>query len=138
MADNQSWNEIIGEDLERPSARRGHTAVVYENSMFLFGIFWIHWIFLISLGGQGIDGVAYNDIYEFSFGITHIQYNIINDSIKDRMKWKKLNPVGSVPPPRHSHSAIVFKDSIYIFGGIMDNNKYADFFEFKISKQFLW
>ena len=36
----------------------------------------------------------------------------------ERNKWQMVTPTaGALPTARHSHSAVVYQDSMYIFGG---------------------
>jgi hypothetical protein len=50
------------------------------------------------------------------------------------MKWSKIETVGNAPPSRLNHSAIVFKDSMFVFGGTNGANTLGDFWEYKFSK----
>eukprot|EP01114_Cavostelium_apophysatum_P000982 TRINITY_DN10849_c0_g1_i1.p1 TRINITY_DN10849_c0_g1~~TRINITY_DN10849_c0_g1_i1.p1 ORF type:complete len:988 (-),score=251.34 TRINITY_DN10849_c0_g1_i1:62-3025(-) len=105
----QSWSTITG-DGNKPGKRRGHSAVVHENSMYI-------------IGGIGPDEKPLNDIYEFSF---------------DTLRWQKISPGGSVvPSPKYHHSAVVFKDSIFVFGGNDGTHKTAEFMEYRIKTK-LW
>jgi len=73
-----------------PSPRDRHIAAVYENELFIFG---------------GFDGHArVNDMHAFN-----LETNI----------WRIVNPpADNFPPsPRHSHTAVVYKESLYCFGG---------------------
>lgn len=100
-----AWSSITGEGT-RPSKRRGHSCVIYENSMFIFG-------------GLSHDDKPLNDVYEFSF---------------NNLRWNKIAINGHVmPKPRYHHSAVVFKDSMFIFGGTDGSTVSSDFLEFKIS-----
>jgi len=71
-----------------PTARSGHTAVVYKDSMYIFG----GWNGHTSLG----------DFYSYNF---------------EMKSWKKLDSNGTIPSKRRMHSAIVYKDNMYLFGG---------------------
>ncbi len=105
----QKWNLIIGNNgndqnstninnninsvtSAPPTPRDRHCAVTYKNSFYIFG---------------GFDGTSrVNDFYEFDF---------------TTMIWKRIVPNvanSSAPPsPRHSHSAVVYQDSMFVFGG---------------------
>lgn len=52
------------------------------------------------------------------------QYQLYNDvSILDihEMKWiEDVNPEGAKPKPRYGHSATLYDDYMYIFGGCVD------------------
>jgi len=72
-----NWKKIEG-DGTIPLNRFGHTAVVYEHSMFIFG------------GWNGHDTM--DDIYQFSFVSKY---------------WYEIKRVrGIKPPPRYRHTAI--------------------------------
>ena len=45
-----------------------------------------------------------------------------------KKEWTAVEFSGPAPSPRHSHSAIVYKDSMYIFGGY-DGSYRNDFYE---------
>jgi hypothetical protein len=99
----QSWSIIQG-DGNKPSARSGHSAVVFENVMYIFG-------------GKSADDQPLGDLYEFNF---------------ENLKWTKIHTTGTAPSPRYDYSAVVYKESIFIFGGTDGVNKLGDFFEYKI------
>lgn len=83
------WAEIKGERaILQPSF--GHSATVYQDSMFVFG---------------GWDGkVCLDDFYQYSFN-TNIWYNLKRSS-------------GEKPSPRYRHDALEYMGSLYIFGGV--------------------
>ena len=98
-----------------PSPRDRHVAsnflyiipiVVHNRSIFIFG------------GYDGFNRV--NDFYE---------YNL------DANTWQEVlsSGAGGPPPtPRHSHSAVIYEDSLYIFGGY-DGHYRKDFYRFNFS-----
>eukprot|EP00002_Diphylleia_rotans_P008582 TRINITY_DN1852_c0_g1_i1.p1 TRINITY_DN1852_c0_g1~~TRINITY_DN1852_c0_g1_i1.p1 ORF type:complete len:1197 (+),score=251.22 TRINITY_DN1852_c0_g1_i1:88-3678(+) len=73
-----------------PSNRYGHTAVVYKDSMFVYG---------------GVDSHRKTDnaLYEYSF---------------ETRKWRTIPTKGSHPTPRSCHTCHVIGDSMIVFGGI--------------------
>lgn len=73
-----------------PPRRSYHSAVVYKDSMIIFG------------GSFGGFPSFYNDVYEFQFA-TH--------------QWRKLNTTGAIPSKRCNHKAVIWKDFMYVFGG---------------------
>lgn len=85
-----------------PSPRDRHVSVVHKDSIFIFG---------------GYDG--FNRVNDF------FEYNIIQNSWQEVLHSGRGNP----PSPRHSHSAVVYNDSMYIFGGY-DGKYKNDFFRF--------
>lgn len=80
-----------------PSPREGHSGTMTEDGMIVFG------------GYSGRGGYT-NDLYMLSL---------------DDMKWKKLDPTGSVPSPREGHAATSFMDKLVVFGGRTDRGKTA-------------
>lgn len=38
--------------------------------------------------------------------------------------WSPVKVWEKIPPPRHSHSAVVYKDCMYIFGGISNGGNH--------------
>jgi N-acetylneuraminic acid mutarotase len=45
-------------------------------------------------------------------------------------------PLKGFPPRRHSHSAVVYQDSMYVFGGIgLDSERYNDIHRFDFQKE---
>ncbi|MBX9702443.1 MAG: hypothetical protein K2X74_23600, partial [Acetobacteraceae bacterium] len=81
------WTEIKSEP--RPQPRSGHTAVLFQNSMYIYG-------------GRDRNQQYFADIWCFDFN-THA--------------WRQLHPNGFAPPPTYNHSSVVFRDCFYIFGG---------------------
>jgi hypothetical protein len=61
--DTQSWN-TLSNDGSRPSKRRGHAAIVYENSMFVVGGLSAP----NNPSGSAADEKSVMDIYEYNFG----------------------------------------------------------------------
>lgn len=73
-----------------PRARYRTSAVAYKNRMLVVG---------------GHDGSKHlNDFYQFNF---------------DDLEWSVVETCGKIlpPSPRDSHSAVVYGDAIYVFGG---------------------
>ena len=58
--ENQSWMELIPASDFRPSPRRGHSASVVGNSMYIFG----------GRGGNGQDGPL-DGLFKFDLGILY-------------------------------------------------------------------
>jgi len=72
--------------------RTEHSAVVYKGDIYVFG---------------GVQRLAFsfkNDLFCFR-------------SIDKTMKIIKIDPFGEIPEPRSAHTAIVYKDFMYVFGG---------------------
>ncbi|EKX32725.1 hypothetical protein GUITHDRAFT_82055, partial [Guillardia theta CCMP2712] len=94
-AANCQWEEITSKN--GPSPRSGHRAILWKNSMFVFGGFY----------DTGHDVRYFNDAYLFEFG---------------EMKWKKLGEDKkgdnvSWPSPRSACGIGEFEDMIFVYGG---------------------
>ncbi|OXB65595.1 hypothetical protein ASZ78_015055 [Callipepla squamata] len=102
--DSARWTE--GHDVpaemesSAPTNRRGHSAVVYCGSMYIYG------------GYVGIRGVS-QEFWTFHF---------------DRSRWLHVaTPSRSTGPgPRHGHSAVVYHTAMYLFGGLMGLSEQRD------------
>ncbi len=99
--------ELIHSRGDVPCSRDDHTAVIYEGSMVIFG-------------GFSSDGERSNCLYRYYF--------------KDN-KWEKVSVLGQeAPVPRAGHSALIFGDSMVIFGGRdEDSNKLNDIWIFNFT-----
>ena len=82
--------------LVEPSARNGHSAVVYSGSMYVFG---------------GDDGSKKNDVWELDL---------------ETKKWSLVTTIGTKPSARIGHSAVVHSGSMYVFGGEDSSSKKQD------------
>lgn len=97
------FNDLCGYDLQArrwsrlqatgavPSRRFGHSGVVHEatNRLIVFG------------GWDGRDTL--NDLFEYSF--------VTNE-------WRKMETKGNSPPHRYRHTAVIFGDNMFVFGGV--------------------
>jgi len=85
-----------------PSAWDRHVSIIYKESIYIFG---------------GYDGFNWvNDFFE---------YNITSNSWQEVLCSGRGNP----PTPRHSHSAVVYNEYMYVFGGY-DGKYKNDLFKF--------
>jgi len=82
---------------EPPSYRDFHSATAIDNRMFVFG-------------GRGDQSAPHHSTMELYCN------SIVYLDVVER-KWHKPVTVGKLPVGRRSHSAFVYKDQIYIFGG---------------------
>lgn len=91
------WEKVQNLGEQSPSPRAGHSAIIYGDSMIIFG-------------GTDEEKDKLNDTWEF---------NLTNN------QWRKLE--ASDPPlPRSGHSACLYKDLMIIFGGIFEVTKELD------------
>ncbi len=103
--DGIRWEKITDNADFMP--RRAHAAVVYKDKL---------WI----IGGYGENETYYNDIWQSSDGAS----------------WRKVK--NDVPydnsfifAPRRGHSAVVYKNKLWIFGGYGGVNYFNDLWRFK-------
>jgi len=104
----QQWSRLSAESDAAPSPRDRHVACVHGNGFYIFG---------------GFDGITrVNDMHCFDL---------------ERLCWVPVGAGGGhVPSPRHSHSAVVHGDSMFVFGGY-DGSYKSDFHEFDFRTQ-MW
>ncbi|XP_039925264.1 leucine-zipper-like transcriptional regulator 1 isoform X1 [Hirundo rustica] len=102
--DSAGWTESCNEPAETessaPANRKGHSAVVYHSSMYIYG------------GYFGIKGIS-QEFWEFQF---------------DTRKWLCISSPchSSGPGARHGHSAVVYHTAMYLFGGLMGLTEQRD------------
>ena len=101
---DRRWSPILpsASSGSPPSPRDRHVALAYNSMLYVFG------------GFDGTSRVA--DFFGFDFS---------------SMTWRQVLPAsgGGAPSPRHSHSAVVYKDSAFVYGGY-DGSYRSDFHEF--------
>jgi N-acetylneuraminic acid mutarotase len=82
---NAAWSELAS----APPGRLGHSAVVHEDSMYLFG-------------GER-SAYVYEDVWRYDFA---------------QDTWEYQAPTALVPGlARHDHSAVVYNGTMYVYGG---------------------
>ncbi|XP_048165961.1 leucine-zipper-like transcriptional regulator 1 homolog isoform X3 [Corvus hawaiiensis] len=102
--DSARWTESCNEPAETessaPANRKGHSAVVYHSSMYIYG------------GYFGIKGIS-QEFWAFHF---------------DTRKWLCVSSPShsSSPGARHGHSAVVYHTAMYLFGGLMGLTEQRD------------
>ncbi|KAI0311580.1 hypothetical protein OF83DRAFT_744805 [Amylostereum chailletii] len=102
------WTRVeVARGSAKPARRRGHTCVVFEEKIIIFG---------------GTDGQHYfNDTWAFD---------------GHSSQWVKLKCTGFIPAPREGHSAVVVDGVMYIFGGRgFEDMEFNDLAVFKISSR---
>jgi len=97
--------ETTGDAFSRRSAL---TALVHKNKLFTFG------------GWNGFSRTWYNDLHVFNF---------------DTREWRAINPSGTLPVRRTSHSAVVYGNKMYVFGGFSGEEYLNDLHEFDIETE---
>uniref|UniRef100_A0ACB8G1R4 Uncharacterized protein n=1 Tax=Sphaerodactylus townsendi TaxID=933632 RepID=A0ACB8G1R4_9SAUR len=86
-----------------PTNRKGHSAVVYRGSMYMYG------------GYIDMKGVS-QEFWTFCF---------------DTKQWFPVpsTQYGGSPGPRHGHTAVVYGNGMYLFGGLMGLSEQKDFWK---------
>jgi N-acetylneuraminic acid mutarotase len=88
--EKKRWRQIEATGVV-PSRRFGHSGVVHSasNRLIVFG------------GWDGRDTL--NDLFEFNF---------------ETQEWQKMVTHGASPPHRYRHTAVIFGDNMFVFGGV--------------------
>ena len=102
-----------------PAPRDRHVSVVYGNSFYVFA---------------GFDGATrVNDFYEYSFDHGQWAPVAVARGGVAPVNGVVQQPASSTPPsPRHSHSAVIYGHSMYVFGGY-DGSYRSDFHAFNFT-----
>eukprot|EP00644_Phytophthora_capsici_P006191 jgi/Phyca11/117000/e_gw1.32.190.1 len=97
---------------EAPLIGSGHACAVRKDSLYVFG------------GERSTRSSSVirpsNSFYEFNFA---------------RKEWSTVSGNGLAPSQRKSHSAVVYKDSFYVFGGYDGDRRLNDFFSYNFLTQ---
>ncbi|XP_029386833.1 tRNA wybutosine-synthesizing protein 2/3/4 isoform X2 [Echeneis naucrates] len=100
----QKWVNWQGKksslETQMPTNRKGHSGVVLGSAMLLYGG-------LVDIRGSS------QEFWSLDF---------------DTMAWSLLTG-SSGPGPRHSHSAMVYQDYMYLFGGLKGLREQRDFWQ---------
>ncbi|KAK2839422.1 hypothetical protein Q5P01_013162 [Channa striata] len=106
--EKQKWVQCQGKmsshQAKMPTNRKGHSAVVIDSAMLVYGGY-------IDMKGSS------QEFWSLNF---------------DTMAWSQLSgsQKGSLGPgPRHSHSATVYEDCMYLFGGLKGLQEQRDFWK---------
>ncbi|XP_077516037.1 uncharacterized protein LOC144126030 isoform X1 [Amblyomma americanum] len=96
-----------GGERQRPTGRRGHTCVVHNGAMHVFG------------GYQDLRGSS-SQLWAFRF---------------DTEQWELTSGEGSSgcgehPPARHNHSCVVHQGAMWVYGGLTDLQERSDFWTY--------
>jgi N-acetylneuraminic acid mutarotase len=97
------WKEIVPKGSFVPESRDEHSAVVHDDYMVVFGGF--------------ENGVRTNSMVRYNF---------------ESNTWSEFKAAGGPEPqPRAGHSALIYDDKMWIFGGKDDDNeKLNDFWSY--------
>ena len=102
-----SSNKKTYHSSEHPSKRWGHSVILFNNLMIIFGGRHLH--------------RSLSNIYSFDFMT---------------QTWSKIEPTSNPPQARDSHSAILYNNSdMIIFGGNGSSNKLNDLWNFNFEEK---
>ncbi|XP_037778566.1 uncharacterized protein LOC119575159 [Penaeus monodon] len=85
-----------------PTGRRGHTALMAGDSMIIYG------------GYQDLRGSS-SEIWSF---------NVVEET------WSQISSRGEQPAGRHAHSAVLYDNQMWVYGGMTDLQERNDFWRF--------
>lgn len=100
-----TWRKhhIRGLSGQQPSGRRGHTSVVYNGAMHIYG------------GYQDLRGSS-SELWSFDF-------------VTERWHLTLLSSHVDQPPARHNHSSVVHDAAMWVYGGMTDLQERNDFWK---------
>lgn len=105
--DKETWVDQDINIVDGPEGRYGCSAVVYEDSMIVFG-------------GTG-SKETFNDLWSFSF---------------EKLKWNRLEVYSKYVPPKSSYHSMNIKDNfIYVYGGYYETLYYETLSRFELTEQ---
>ncbi|XP_061092964.1 leucine-zipper-like transcriptional regulator 1 homolog isoform X2 [Conger conger] len=104
--DKEEWLCWQGKNTQlAPVNRKGHSAVVFESSMYIYGGY-------IDMKGPS------QEFWRLDF---------------DTEAWSDLTPDEAGPGPRHGHSAATHQDCMYLFGGLTGLREQSDLWRWSFS-----
>ncbi|XP_021939507.1 uncharacterized protein LOC110839536 isoform X2 [Zootermopsis nevadensis] len=110
------WRKVRAQKgVAVPRGRRGHTALVHQGAMLMYG------------GYQDLRGSS-NELWGFHFDTE--SWHLLSSSSSGITCGRPSGTGGShgdLPPARHKHSAILHDDAMWVYGGMTDLQERADF-----------
>lgn len=100
---NREWTRVLAgaEQGPGPVGRYGHTLSILGSNLLVFG-------------GQ-VESTFFDELWRFDL-----------NSLKETPTWQLVRPASPGPARRTGHSAVVFRERLYIFGGTDGNYHYND------------
>ncbi|WFD25567.1 hypothetical protein MNAN1_000527 [Malassezia nana] len=101
---NREWTRVAAPHVQGgpgPVGRYGHTLSILGSNLFVFG-------------GQ-LDDDFFDELWRFDL-----------NGLKETPTWQLVRPATGGPPRRTGHSAVVYKERLYIFGGTDGHYHYND------------
>lgn len=105
---NNNKYTIPSHVLNKPNGRYGHSVgvVALNNNSSRFYLF----------GGQ-LENDVFNDVYYFE----------LNTFKSPKARWELVEPLNNFkPPPLTNHSMSVYKNKLFVFGGVYNNEKVSN------------
>ncbi|XP_069699123.1 uncharacterized protein [Periplaneta americana] len=110
------WRKVRAQKgVTVPRGRRGHTALVHQGAMLVYG------------GYQDLRGSS-NELWGFHFDTE--SWHLLSSSssgITGGRSSSSGGGHGDLPPARHKHSAILHDEAMWVYGGMTDLQERADF-----------
>ena len=90
----------------RPTARAGHSAILHNHKIVIFG-------------GRSSSNVALNDVMYFDLKETYDARANMTEWLALRLNWtiSEPGPGSNIPPARYDHASLKYNEKMYIFGG---------------------
>lgn len=161
--ENNIWEEIISLGGNKPSPRHSHSAIIYKDHMYIFagydGLYKndFHKFNLKTLSWNSVKdnnpsaenwpkpryrtscNIYKNKMYIFG---GHDGVKQLNDfyfyDFKNEI-WCQIicNANSNIPTPRDSHASVIYRDSLFIFGGSINSNNlnFSDFYQYKLDEE---
>eukprot|EP01090_Pellita_catalonica_P022268 TRINITY_DN8591_c0_g1_i1.p1 TRINITY_DN8591_c0_g1~~TRINITY_DN8591_c0_g1_i1.p1 ORF type:complete len:794 (-),score=120.77 TRINITY_DN8591_c0_g1_i1:26-2407(-) len=152
------WEHIKSKN--NPVARYGHSAVIFEGEMYVFGGYDHHgfacddvykfsfkacrWKLLKTVKDKDVKNTRFHHtavIHErsmFVFGGKGFQNECDSDLLElhiDTKRWSTVNTAGKVPSSRWGHSAVVISGDMYIFGGCSGTTNSAELYKYTFASR---
>ncbi|GFG32149.1 hypothetical protein Cfor_01490, partial [Coptotermes formosanus] len=109
------WRKVRAQKgVAVPRGRRGHTALVHQGTMLVYG------------GYQDLRGSS-NELWGFHFDTE--SWHMLSSASIGAMCGRSSSAGchGDLPPARHKHSSILHDDAMWVYGGMTDLQERADF-----------
>ncbi|XP_060529678.1 uncharacterized protein LOC132704051 isoform X2 [Cylas formicarius] len=108
-----TWKKLrTKKGVSTPIGRRGHTSLVYNGTMLIYG------------GYQDLRGSC-GDLWAFHF-----------ETESWHLLWSPpAKSADYFPAPRHKHSAVIHDESMWIYGGMTDLQERNDFWRWNIREK---
>ena len=117
----ESYEPTSGNEI--PPSRYGHVSVATEDHIIMFvPLSSLHAslvMIICRFGGHGKRGYL-NDTWSFD---------------TSTRKWTELQCIGSIPPPRPHHAAVLVDDVMYVVGGVTTKMNLDDLYALQLSSE---